>query len=46
MDPTTVMAVICSAVVFAGWLVLPHSPTMTTRTVVLSEERQPVPVSA
>ena len=27
MDATTVIAVICSVVVFAGWLVLPHSAT-------------------
>jgi hypothetical protein len=45
MDPTTVMAVICSVIVFAGWLVLPHSPS-TVKTVAVSEERQPVPVSA
>ena len=45
MDPTTVMAVICSVVVFAGWLVLPHSAT-TVKTVAVSEERKPVAVSA
>ena len=45
MDPTTVMAVICSVVVFAGWIVLPHSPA-TVKTVAVSEERQPVAVSA
>jgi hypothetical protein len=45
MDPTTVMAVICSVVVFAGWLVLPHSPT-SAEPVVVTEERQPVAVSA
>jgi hypothetical protein len=45
MDPTTVMAVICSVVVFAGWLVLPHSPA-TVEPIVVSEERQPVRVSA
>lgn len=45
MDPTTVMAVVCSVVVFAGWLVLPHSPA-TVKTVVVAEERQRVPVSA
>ena len=44
MDPTTVIAVICSVVVFAGWLVLPHSPTV--KPVAVSEERQPVRVSA
>jgi hypothetical protein len=44
MDPTTVMAVICSVAVFAGWLVLPHSAT-TLKPVVV-EERQPVQVSA
>jgi hypothetical protein len=45
MDPTTVLAVICSVVVFAGWLVLPHSPT-TVKPVAVAEERQPVAVSA
>ena len=45
MDPTTIMAVICSVVVFAGWLVLPHSPT-TVKTMAVSEERGPVRVSA
>jgi hypothetical protein len=44
MDPTTVLAVICSVAVFAGWLVLPHSAT-TLKPVVV-EERQPVQVSA
>jgi hypothetical protein len=44
MDATTVIAVICSVVVFAGWLVLPHSAT-TVKPVVV-EERQPVQVSA
>jgi hypothetical protein len=44
MDPTTVMAVICSVVVFAGWIVLPHSATVKPR--VVSEERKPVSVSA
>ncbi len=45
MDPTTIMAVICSVVVFAGWLVLPHSPATVER-VAVSEERQPVRASA
>ena len=45
MDPTTVMAVVCSVVVFAGWLILPHSPT-SIKPVVVSEERAPVRVSA
>ena len=45
MDPTTVLAVICSVVVFAGWLVLPHSPT-TVKQVAVSEERKPVAISA
>jgi hypothetical protein len=45
MDPTTVLAVICSAVVFVGWLVLPHSPT-TIKPAAVSEERQPVRASA
>ena len=45
MDPTTIMAVVCSVVVFAGWLLLPHSPA-TVKPVVVSEEREPVRVSA
>ncbi len=45
MDPTTVMAVVCSVVVFAGWLILPHSPT-SIKPAVVSEEREPVRVSA
>ena len=45
MGPTTVMAVVCSVVVFAGWLILPHSPT-SIKPVVVSEEREPVRVSA
>ena len=46
MDPTTVIAVICSVVVFAGWLVLPHSPATVKPAVVVSEEREPARVSA
>jgi hypothetical protein len=46
MDPTTVMAIICSGVVFAGWLLLPHSPTTVKPAVVVSEEREPARVSA
>jgi hypothetical protein len=45
MDATTVIAVISCAIVFAGWLVLPHSATVKT-TLVVSEERKPVAVSA
>ena len=44
MDATTVLAVISCAIVFTGWLVLPHSATVKPR--VVSEERKPVPVSA
>jgi hypothetical protein len=50
MDPTTVMAIVCSGIVFAGWLFMPHSPTTVKPVDVsedrLSEERQPVRVSA
>jgi hypothetical protein len=46
MDPTTIMAVICSVVVFAGWLFLPHSPRTVKPAVAVSEEREPVRVSA
>jgi hypothetical protein len=45
MDATTVIAVVCSVVLFAGWLVLPHS-AMTVKPVALSEERKPVAISA
>jgi len=45
MDATTVIAVICSVAVFAGWLVLPHSAT-TVKPVAVSEERKPVAISA
>lgn len=31
MDATTVLAVISCAVVFCGWLVLPHRPTEVAR---------------
>ena len=45
MDATTLIAMICSVVVFAGWLVLPHSAT-TVKPVAVSEERKPVAISA
>ena len=45
MDPTTALAVICSTLIFAGWIVLPHAPA-SVETLALSEERRPVPVSA
>lgn len=45
MDATTALAIICSVIVFAGWLVLPHSPA-AVKTVPVSERRQPVAVSA
>ncbi len=44
MDATTVIAVVSCAIVFAGWLVLPHSATV--KPLVVSEERKPVAVSA
>jgi hypothetical protein len=47
MDPTTILAIICCAIVFAGWLVLPHSPAVERRPVIRPErERQPEPVRA
>jgi hypothetical protein len=46
MDATTVLAVICSAIVLAGWIVLPHSATAPVKASVVSEERTPVSVSA
>ena len=45
MDATTVIAVICSVVLFAGWLVLPHSAA-TVKPVAVSEEREAVAISA
>jgi hypothetical protein len=47
MDATTVIAVICSAVVFVGWLVAPSTPTVAIKaSVPVSEERKPVAISA
>ena len=47
MDATTVLAIISCAVVFCGWLVLPHSPTSTKPSVVRKkQEREPVAASA
>ena len=49
MDATTIIAVVCSAVVFVGWLVAPSSPkavTVAASPAPVSEERQRVPVSA
>ncbi len=48
MDATTVIAVISCAIVFYGWLVLPHSATVKPVVVsdLVSEERKPVSVSA
>lgn len=53
MDATTILAVICCAIVFTGWLVLPHSTRVETRPVISRErereperERERVPVSA
>jgi len=45
MDATTVIAVISCAIVLCGWLVLPSSKT-TVKPLVVSEEREPVSVSA
>ena len=45
MDATTVLAVICSAIVLAGWIVLPHSATTAKVAAVVSEERERTPVS-
>jgi hypothetical protein len=46
MDATTVIAVICSAVVFVGWLVAPSSPKAVRVAEPVGEERQRVAVSA
>jgi hypothetical protein len=45
MDTTTILAMISCAVVFCGWLVLPHSSVVTPRTIV-SREPAAVPASA
>ena len=45
MDATTVLAVICSAIVLAGWIVLPHSATTVKVAAIVSEERERTPVS-
>jgi hypothetical protein len=41
MDATTVLAIVCSAVVFCGWLVLPHSSAPTVKAVSREPEREP-----
>jgi hypothetical protein len=51
MDATTVIAVVCSVLIFAGWVVLPHSATSvkaatSVKPVAVSEERKPVAISA
>jgi hypothetical protein len=46
MDATTVIAIISCAIVLCGWLVLPHSATTAVKPLVVSEEREPVSVSA
>ena len=47
MDVTTILAVIACAVVFIGWLVLPHSWVEKAERVELEvETRERVPVSA
>lgn len=46
MDATTIMAIICSVLVFGGWLALPASPKKVKPEVVVSEERERVAVSA
>jgi hypothetical protein len=44
MDATTILATICCAAVFGGWLLLPHSGPKAIRPV--SEEREPARLSA
>ena len=46
MDATTVIAVICSAVVFVGWLAAPTTPAAVKVAAPVGPDRQPVPVSA
>jgi hypothetical protein len=45
MDTTTILAMISCAVVFCGWLVLPHSTAVAPQTVV-NREPAALPVSA
>lgn len=44
MDATTILAIVSCAVIFAGWLVLPHSAAPQAKAV--TPEREPYPVSA
>ncbi len=47
MDPTTIMAIISSVVVFGAWLVLPHSSVAPmARRVELPEMSEPTAVRA
>jgi hypothetical protein len=46
MDATTVLAIVCSAIVLAGWVVLPHSAAVVKAPSIVTEERTPVSVSA
>ncbi|MEO6797170.1 MAG: hypothetical protein ABI401_00590 [Candidatus Dormibacter sp.] len=47
MDPTTIMAIISSVVVFGAWLVLPHSSVAPRATrVELPEMSEPTTVRA
>ncbi|MDQ6882675.1 MAG: hypothetical protein M3077_00360 [Candidatus Dormibacteraeota bacterium] len=47
VDPTTVMAIISSVVVFGAWLVLPHSSvTPTPKRAELPEMSEPTAVPA
>jgi hypothetical protein len=46
MDATTILAIISCAIVFCGWLVLPHSAAAPVRKPAVSPERKPVPLSA
>jgi hypothetical protein len=46
MDATTILAIICSVLLFVGWLALPASPRTIKPEIVVSEERERVAVSA
>jgi hypothetical protein len=46
MDATTIMAIICSVLVFVGWLAVPAAPKTIKPEIVVSEERERVAVSA
>lgn len=45
MDATTILAIICCALVLTGWLLLPHS-TESAKKTKATAEREPISLSA